>query len=51
MRLLQLFNTMQLSKNGKSLKEKKTDSSLKLVRNGGSDRTRTCDPRLIKAVL
>ena len=43
--------SIQMSKNRKSLKEKKTDSSLKLVRNGGSDRTRTCDPRLIKAVL
>ena len=31
--------------------KKRPTTSLNLLENGGSDRTRTCDPRLIKAVL
>ena len=49
MRLLQLFNTMQLSKNTPLNAEKCVYE--KTVQNGGRDRNRTCDLILIRDAL
>ena len=49
MRLLQLFNTMQLSKN--TPPKRKNVFTKQTVLNGGRDRNRTCDLILIRDAL
>ena len=49
MRLLQLFNTMQLSKN--TPPKRKNVGARRRLSNGGRDRNRTCDLVLIRDAL
>ncbi len=42
---------MSKNRGSRSKISRLSSDTQKSFRNGGSDRTRTCDPRLIKAVL